>query len=161
MLYTLRFFSSKCSLFHNANFFVSCIIHILYRGWAEIKKKNTPGAKGLKPLWVPSISNGPNEILINIQGNVKSWIPESSVFEQTLSLVFLLQTHIKTLFWPKQFCFYHPPSLRRSTFQVFKLKFPLLFTCLSFFRHFPTIHSYPIFCPDDNCGKQNSWTNVR
>jgi len=24
------FFSSKCSLFHNANFFGSCIIHILY-----------------------------------------------------------------------------------------------------------------------------------
>ena len=30
MLYTLRFFSSKCSLFHNANLFGSCIIHILY-----------------------------------------------------------------------------------------------------------------------------------
>ena len=33
MLYTLRFFSSsKCSLFRNANFFGSCIIHILYTG---------------------------------------------------------------------------------------------------------------------------------
>ena len=32
------FFPSKCSLFHNANFFGSCIIHILYRGCAEIKK---------------------------------------------------------------------------------------------------------------------------
>jgi len=30
MVYTLRFFSSKCSLFHNANLFGSCIIHILY-----------------------------------------------------------------------------------------------------------------------------------
>ena len=30
MLYTLRFFSSKCSLFHNGNLFGSCIIHILY-----------------------------------------------------------------------------------------------------------------------------------
>ena len=39
MLYTLRFFSSKCSLFHNANLFDSCIIHILYTGCAEIKKK--------------------------------------------------------------------------------------------------------------------------
>ena len=38
MLYTLRFFSSKCSLFHNADFFGSCIIHILYTGCAEIKK---------------------------------------------------------------------------------------------------------------------------
>ena len=39
MLYTLRFFYSKCSLFHNANLFGSCIIHILYTGCAEIKKK--------------------------------------------------------------------------------------------------------------------------
>ena len=30
MVYTLRFFSSKCSLFHNSNVFNSCIIHILY-----------------------------------------------------------------------------------------------------------------------------------
>ena len=29
MLYTLHFFSSKYSLFHNANLFGSCIIHIL------------------------------------------------------------------------------------------------------------------------------------
>ena len=47
MLYTLRFFlSSKCSLFHNANCFGSCIIHILYTGCAEIEKNNS-GAKGL------------------------------------------------------------------------------------------------------------------
>ena len=48
MLYTLLFFSlsSKCSLFHNANWFGSCIIHILYTGCAEIKKNNS-GAKGL------------------------------------------------------------------------------------------------------------------
>ena len=39
MFYTLRFFSSKCSLFHNANLFGSCIIHILYTGCAKIKKK--------------------------------------------------------------------------------------------------------------------------
>ena len=36
------FFSSKCSLFHNANLFGSCIIHILYTGCAEIKKKIIP-----------------------------------------------------------------------------------------------------------------------
>ena len=30
MVYTLRFSSSKCSLFHNSNVFGSCIIHILY-----------------------------------------------------------------------------------------------------------------------------------
>jgi len=40
MVYNLRFiFSSKCSLFHNSNVFVSCIIHILYTGCAKIKKK--------------------------------------------------------------------------------------------------------------------------
>ena len=49
MLYTLRFFfSSKCSLFHNANFFGSCISHILYTECAKIKKKNNnSGAKRL------------------------------------------------------------------------------------------------------------------
>jgi len=40
------FFSSKCSFFHNANLFGSCIIHILYTGCAEIKKNNS-GTKGL------------------------------------------------------------------------------------------------------------------
>jgi len=39
MIYTPRFFSSKCSLFHNSNVFGPCIIHILYRGCAKIKKK--------------------------------------------------------------------------------------------------------------------------
>ena len=48
MLCTLRFFPSKCSLFHNANLFGSCIIHILYTGCAKIKKKNNSGAKRLR-----------------------------------------------------------------------------------------------------------------
>ena len=39
--------SSKCSLFHNANLFGSCIIHILYTGCANIKEKNHSGCKGL------------------------------------------------------------------------------------------------------------------
>ena len=39
MLHTLRFFSSKCLLFHNATFFGSCVIHILYTECAKIKKK--------------------------------------------------------------------------------------------------------------------------
>ena len=42
MVYTLPFFfslSSKCSLFHNSNVFGSCIIHILYTGCANFKKK--------------------------------------------------------------------------------------------------------------------------
>ena len=48
MLYTLRFFlSSKCSLFHNANLFGSCIIHILYTGCVKIKKNNS-GANSLR-----------------------------------------------------------------------------------------------------------------
>ena len=47
MLYTLHFFlSSKCSLFHNAKLFGSCIIHILYTECAKTKKNNS-GAKGL------------------------------------------------------------------------------------------------------------------
>ena len=40
------FFCSKCSLFHNANLFGSCIIHVLYTGCAKLKKNNS-GAKGL------------------------------------------------------------------------------------------------------------------
>jgi hypothetical protein len=47
MVYTLRFFYSKCSLFHNSNVFRSCIIHILYTGCAK-KKKNNSGAKRLR-----------------------------------------------------------------------------------------------------------------
>ena len=39
MLHTLRCFSSKCRLFHNATFFGSCVIHILYTECAKIKKK--------------------------------------------------------------------------------------------------------------------------
>jgi len=42
-----QFFSSKCSLFHNANLFCSCIIHILYTGVLKLKKKNNSGVKGL------------------------------------------------------------------------------------------------------------------
>ena len=37
MLHSLHFFfSSKCHLFHNATFFGSCVIHILYTGCAKI-----------------------------------------------------------------------------------------------------------------------------
>jgi len=53
MLYTIRFFfSSKCSLFHNANLFGSCIIHILYTECAKTKKNNS-GAKGLITIITP------------------------------------------------------------------------------------------------------------
>ena len=46
-MYTLRFFSLKCSLFHNSNLFGSCIILILYTKCAKIKKNNS-GAKRLR-----------------------------------------------------------------------------------------------------------------
>ena len=46
-LYSTFFFSSKCSLFHDANLFGSCIIHILYTGCAKIKKNNNSGARRL------------------------------------------------------------------------------------------------------------------
>ena len=41
------FFSSKCSFFHSSNVFGSCIINILYTGYAKIKKK-IPTPKKLK-----------------------------------------------------------------------------------------------------------------
>ena len=41
MVYTLSFFPSKCSLFHNSNVFGSCIIHILYTGVLKLKKNNS------------------------------------------------------------------------------------------------------------------------
>ena len=56
-LYSPIFFSSKCSLFHNANLFGICIIHILYTGCAEIKKKYISGAKGLIWAWKSPCAN--------------------------------------------------------------------------------------------------------
>ena len=35
-VYTLRFFPTNCSLFHNSNVFGSCIIHILYTECSKI-----------------------------------------------------------------------------------------------------------------------------
>ena len=52
MVYTLLFFSSKCSLFHNSTVFGSCIIHILYTGCAKIKKNNS----GAKRLNIPHVT---------------------------------------------------------------------------------------------------------
>jgi hypothetical protein len=39
VLHNLRFFSSKCRLFHSVILFGSCIIHILNIGCAKIRKK--------------------------------------------------------------------------------------------------------------------------
>ena len=64
MLYTLRFFSSKCSLFHNANLFGSCISHILYTECAKIKK-NYSGAKGLSVKKSTTLEDEGSTILRN------------------------------------------------------------------------------------------------
>ena len=40
------FFLFKMQFVHNANLFVSCIIHILYTECAKIKKKKIPAPKG-------------------------------------------------------------------------------------------------------------------
>ena len=60
MVYTLRFFSLKCSLFHNSNLFGFCIIHILYTECAKIKKNNS-GAKKLMKQWSTSIKHYTNK----------------------------------------------------------------------------------------------------
>ena len=69
MIYTLCFFSSKYSLFHNANVFGSCFIHILYTECAKIKKKNNSGAKRLIQLLYstdyPESHRGPSSLLLN------------------------------------------------------------------------------------------------
>jgi len=63
MIYTLRFFSSKCSLFHNSNVFGSCIIHILYIGCAKIKKNNNSGAKRLIDTNVQESAKGQRPVV--------------------------------------------------------------------------------------------------
>jgi len=65
MVYTLLFFSSKCSLFHNSNVFGSCIIHILYTECAKIKRNNS-GAKRLR-------SQGNEEIIQLTYCNFNPW----------------------------------------------------------------------------------------
>jgi len=47
VMYSLFFFSSKCSLFRNSNVFSSCIIHILCTDVLKLKENNS-GAKRLK-----------------------------------------------------------------------------------------------------------------
>ena len=51
MLHTLRFFSSKWRLYHNATFFGSCVIHILYTGVLRLKKKIRHQRVNLRTRW--------------------------------------------------------------------------------------------------------------
>jgi len=66
MLHTPRFFfSSKCRLFHNATFFGSCVIHILYTGCVKLKKKS--GAKGLiSDIARPNVDQIASEVFLNL-----------------------------------------------------------------------------------------------
>jgi hypothetical protein len=67
MVYTVRFFSSKCILFHNSNAFGSCIIQILYTGCDKIKKNNS-GAKRLKGTTTNRLMGFERKILKKIFG---------------------------------------------------------------------------------------------
>jgi len=66
MVYTLRFSSSKCSLFHNSNVFGACIIHILYIVCVKIKKKNNSGAKRLRQVLNEVRENFEMKLLFNV-----------------------------------------------------------------------------------------------
>ena len=99
MLYTLRFFfSSKCSLFHNANLFGSCIIHILHTVCAEIKKKNHSGAKGLIVTSIKPGNGHPNFV----ERGELSWLSATLTFSGILLLIF---SGTGTRFSPSVFIF--------------------------------------------------------
>ena len=75
------FFSSKCSLFHNSNVFVSCIFHIICTGCAKIKKNNS-GAKSLNS----------SDIVFTLQAiAVAKLVSQLSVFHGT-QVVYLIST---------------------------------------------------------------------
>ena len=77
------FLSSKCHLFHNANIFGSCVIHILYTVCAKIKKKNS-GAKGLrKTFQVVSVLKKANVPIHRLKlVNSRSTTDEENVYLQ-------------------------------------------------------------------------------
>jgi len=79
MVYTLRFFSSKCSLFHNSNIFGSCIIHILYTGCAKIKKNNSGAKRLILPPTDSSAAFSPN-----IHVLLSTYIPNKKCDQQML-----------------------------------------------------------------------------
>ena len=65
MVYTLRFFPSKCNLFHNSNVFGSYIIHILYTG--VLKLRNNSGAKRLSTRKAHNKVRGQNTVGVLIK----------------------------------------------------------------------------------------------
>ena len=65
MVYTLRFFSSKCSLFHNSNLFGSYIIHILYTGCFKIKKKSDAKRLNIRTQSVLHSKHSPPQLYTN------------------------------------------------------------------------------------------------
>jgi len=125
MVYTLRFFSSsKWSLFHNSNIFGSSIIHILYTGCAEIKKKQPlrPKVNPIRPspsqattdslsatghLFLPqvisfchrsSLSAGPNPPFLALVGCTETDLKESPLYSSAwlseVHKVFLYIRHV-------------------------------------------------------------------
>ena len=76
MVYTLRFFSSKCNLFHNSSVFGSCIIHILYTGVLKLIKNNS----GTKSLILTNVlpSNTTNFIDIGLSVRAARFGPTES-----------------------------------------------------------------------------------
>jgi len=96
MVYTLFRFSSKYSLFHNSNVFVSFIIHILYTGCAKIKINNSRPQK-VKNTPKNTKSNAKLKIFyIYIYWNKKAHISSCySTLNQTDNL--LVRTHNATM----------------------------------------------------------------
>ena len=107
VVYTLRFFSLKCSLFHNSNLFGSCIIHILYTECAKIKKKfrrqkvNTARYPP-PPSYIPGrITHTSNTIAIPIKNGI---LMTRSVHQHTVTQT--VEHHLKaflidkTWWWP-------------------------------------------------------------
>jgi hypothetical protein len=79
MLHTLKFFSSKCRLFHNATFFGSCIIHILHTGCAKkIKKIRMPKVNAPYSSKWPCVDSRRSDVLVPSYDAVSVWVTCSS-----------------------------------------------------------------------------------
>ena len=130
MVYTLRFFPSKCSSYHNSNVFGSCIIHILYTGCAKIKRNNSVFKYFEHGIYSPffpskcSLFHNSNYLVpvlftfyIRNVLRLKAIIPTSKILNMVHSLrLFPLQNAvcfiILTYFVPVLFTFYIPDVLK-------------------------------------------------